>query len=310
MTGLTFTNSRLLSKIVVLSLATAVLTSCNLLNMGKKGGGQQSQTTGGQQTTGQQQPPSSDALSLDGYWKLAFLFKDKQTYKSSIHLTQQADKFSGQGTDDADGKPFVIENGSISGGTVSFQKRYEGSNDPPIQYNGKVEMVNDATYKGPYMEGKYSVLVNGQEVGDIWQAEIDQQQAQSGQEQPPPEQQQEEPPSDRIPHLSGKWECAYEADFKTIKSSMYLEQEGDMIKGHGVDQNTKEKFIIEKGWYHYPKLTLVRKYAEVKGKKGSKPARTLVFKATVSNIKDKDYDGPYMTGKTQGGGSWEAQLVR
>ncbi len=308
MTGLTFTNKRLLKRIIVLSLATMVLAGCNLLNLGKKGGQQppQGQTT---TTGGQQQPPSTEAPKVDGYWKLAFLFKDKQTYKSSIHLTQQADTFSGQGTDDADGKPFIIENGSISGGNVAFQKRYEGSNAPPIQYNGKLEMVNDATYKGPYMEGKYTVSVNGQEFGDIWQAEVDQQQAQGGQEQPP-EQQPDQSVSDRIPHLSGKWECAYESDFKTIKSTMYLEQEGDLIKGHGVDLNTKEKFNIEKGWYHYPNLTLVRKYAEVKGKKGTKAARSLIFKATVSNIKDKDYDGPYMTGKTQGGGSWEAQLVR
>lgn len=307
MTGLTFTNTRLVKRIMVLSLATVVFAGCNLLNPGKKGGDQPPQ---GQTTGGQTQAPPTEAPKVDGYWKLAFLFKDKQTYKSSIHLTQQADTFSGQGTDDADGKPFIIENGAISGGNVTFQKRYEGSNDPPITYKGKLEMVNDPTYKGPYMEGKYVVTVNGQEFGDIWQAEIDQQQAQGGQEPPPDQQQPDEPASDRIPHLSGKWECAYESDFKTIKSTMYLEQEGDLIKGHGADLNTKEKFNIEKGWYHFPKLTLVRKYAEVKGKKGAKPARSLIFKATVSNIKDKDYDGPYMTGKTQGGGSWEAQLVR
>lgn len=299
-------------------MSIAVLTGCNLIGIKQKGGEktpQNQQASGGQQTGGQQGggQTSTDTLGVDGYWKLAFLFRDKNTYKSSIRLTQQGNTFTGQGTDDADGKPFVIENGSLNGSTVSFQKRYEAGNDPPVQYTGKVEMVNEAGYKGPYMEGKYSVSVNGQEFGDIWQAEIDQTQstqAQGGQEQPPPDQQQPEVDPNRIPHLSGKWECAYESDFKTIKSSMYLEQEGDIVKGHGVDQNTKEKFTIEKGWYHHPKLTLVRKYPEVKGKKGKKPARTLIFKATVSVIKDKDYDGPYMNGKTQGGGSWEAQLVR
>ncbi len=45
---------------------------------------------------------------------------------------------------------------------------------------------------------------------------------------------------------------------------MFLEQEGDRILGHGVDHETKEKFVIDKGWYHYPKLTLVRKWAASK----------------------------------------------
>ena len=88
---------------------------------------------------------------------------------------------------------------------------------------------------------------------------------------------------------------------------MFLEQEGDRITGHGVDLNTKEKFTIEKGWYHYPKITIIRKYT--KGKNQATSTRTMAFKASVSFVNDKDYQGPYMSGKTQGGGNWEAQRV-
>jgi hypothetical protein len=84
--------------------------------------------------------------------------------------------------------------------------------------------------------------------------------------------------------------------------------------GHGVDDN-HERFIIEKGWYHFPKLTLIRKYAKsapikAKGKTHEgKPAREMTFKADVSWANDKDYQGPYLGGKTDGGGNWEAELV-
>lgn len=88
---------------------------------------------------------------------------------------------------------------------------------------------------------------------------------------------------------------------------MYIEQDGGRVTGHGVDINTKEKFTIDKGWYDYPKLTIVRKYEKAKG---AKENRTLTFKAKVSIIMEKDYQGPYLNGKTSGGGAWEAQLIK
>jgi hypothetical protein len=88
---------------------------------------------------------------------------------------------------------------------------------------------------------------------------------------------------------------------------MYIEQEGDRVTGHGVDENTREKFVIEKGWYHYPKLTIIRKYLK---KQGAARDYSMAFKADVSVVKDSDYQGPYLAGETQGGGRWEAQLVK
>jgi len=90
---------------------------------------------------------------------------------------------------------------------------------------------------------------------------------------------------------------------------MFLEQVKDKFTGHGFDDNTNERFEIEKGWYSYPKLTLVRKYPAIKTKKVTKPERRMTFKADVSWVSDKDYSGPYMSGKTEGGGNWEAQRV-
>jgi hypothetical protein len=185
------------------------------------------------------------------------------------------------------------------------------------------------------MSGEYTSANNGKIINNIWEAQMilpnqgektaaapppqEQAPAQAPEQKAPDHQQSAPPPSeqprsllanwpaDRAPHLSGKWDVGYEYNFKTMRSSMFLEQEGDRISGHGVDLNTKEKFTIEKGWYHYPKVTIIRKYT--KGKNQATATRTMAFKAQVSFISDKDYQGPYMNGKTQGGGAWEAQRV-
>ncbi len=87
-------------------------------------------------------------------------------------------------------------------------------------------------------------------------------------------------------------------------------QENNKLKGHGIDHSTKENFVIEEGWYKFPKVTLIRKYAAIRSKKVNKPERKMTFKADVNWVTDSDYDGPYMQGKTDGGGNWEAQIVR
>ena len=223
---------------------------------------------------------------------------------------------------------FTIEQGGITGGTqIEFYKKYANSGAPEIQYTGTLEMATDPTYKGPYMHGDYTTAKNGKVISNIWEAELAQPGSAPAQEpkaSPLPGMPAAPAPADsgllsRTPELSGKWNCGYEYNFKTIHSTMFLEQEGDRILGHGVDHETKEKFVIDKGWYHYPKLTLVRKWAaskqQVPNKKGkgkhseSRPERTMTFKATVSNVSDKDYSGPYLSGKTQGGGSWEAPAL-
>jgi len=111
------------------------------------------------------------------------------------------------------------------------------------------------------------------------------------------------PKQSHSPDLSGKWNVAYEYNFKIIHSTMFLEQDGSKIGGHGIDAETKEKFIIKKGWYNFPRLTLIRQYP---GRLGNS---LMTFKAEVSDVSDKDYTGPYLSGKTQGGGEWEAERV-
>ena len=63
--------------------------------------------------------------------------------------------------------------------------------------------------------------------------------------------------------------------------------------------NTNEKFSIPKGWYYYPKLTIVCHYE--KGKAAA-ATRDLKVKANVGS-------GPSLKGETQFGGSWSANIV-
>lgn len=255
------------------------------------------------------QPASQGAKPLDGYWKLAFSFND-DVQSCHFRITQNGDKFGGQGTDDSNSKPFLMENGLIRQDEVVFYKRYEqpdNPNQPPVEYSGKLDA------KTGYMSGKYLITFQGKEIVGDWEAQKDgmeaEQPAQAEQKAPPPS--PNAPPPGKAPDLSGKWDMGFEYQFKTIHSIMFLEQQLDnSITGHGQDENTKERFTIEKGWYKYPKLTLIRKYPALKSKTGTKPERRMTFKADVSWVNDADYQGPYMQGKSEGGGSWEAQRVR
>ncbi len=110
------------------------------------------------------------------------------------------------------------------------------------------------------------------------------------------------------PELSGKWTVGYEYNFSNFHSTMYLEQEGSKISGHGIDTESKEKFEISHGWYKFPNLTIVRQYK--KGKGLAKSNRQMTFKAQVSYVNGPDYQGPYLNGKTEGGGTWEAELIK
>jgi hypothetical protein len=253
-------------------------------------------------------PPAGTHGPMDGYWKLAFSFND-EVKSSHIRIIQNGDKFSGQGTDDHNDKPFLIENGVVRQDEVVFYKRYEqpdNPNQPPVEYGGKVD------FKTGYMSGKYLISFQGKEIAGDWEAQREPAEGEAAATEPAQEQ-KGPPPSqqpNKAPDLSGKWNMGFEYQFKTMHSVMFLEQLNDKITGHGEDENTKEKFTIEKGWYKYPKVTLIRKYAAVKGKTGSKPERRMTFKADVSWVNESDYQGPYMSGKTDGGGNWEAQLVR
>ncbi|HEY9677522.1 MAG TPA: hypothetical protein V6C76_05910 [Drouetiella sp.] len=331
-------HQNLSSKILVMVLASGLLASCAKVDLGAKKGGTTTKSTtttssnnsgnsGGQDPF--KTPTGQTPGSVAGDWNVGFQFETR-TLNSKFHIEQNGQKFSGTGTDDQDGTQFVIENGTINNGQVKFFKKYQGH--PPIEYSGKIEIQDDESFHGPYMSGDYSTAVNGKIISNIWEAQMvpaGQQQSAQAPEQnqgpppdqggPPPGQNEGGPPSDqgrpllsnwpvdRAPHLSGKWDVGYEYNFKTVRSSMFIEQEGDRITGHGVDMSTKEKFVIKKGWYHYPKVTIVREYT--KGKNQASSTRSMTFKASVTFVNDKDYQGPYMQGKTQGGGNWEAQRV-
>lgn len=307
----------------ILASICVLTTSCAKISLSgqKKQPDQPGQQQPGAQQPGQQPGQQAGQPALTGYWNLAFQFKDK-TLKSSIQLTQNGNTFTGSGTDDHNNAPFTIEQGTITNNTqVSFYKKYGNAN--AIQYNGTLSQVNEGDYHGPYMQGEYVTTIKGEIVQNQWEAEMQPQTAnQPPQGGPDPAQQPEQPaqtgqPSppeqpanidpNRAPHLSGKWNVGYEYNFKTIHSVMYLEQDGGSIRGHGYDVNTKEKFAIPRGWYRFPKVTLIRKYT--KGK-GAVADREIAFKAQVSMVSDAEYSGPYLNGKTQGGGNWEGQLFK
>ena len=326
----TLTNLAGYLSLSTLLTVTLILSGCNLLP--KPGG--QGQQPGQQQPTGN----SSNAPSLAGYWKINYTVNNKPMV-ASARLTQSGNSFEGAGTDDHNSSPFNIAEGKVtSAGEVRFYKKYAGKKSAPIEYTGKMRMVDAMGYKGPYMEGEYVTAFNGKIIEGKWEAQTSAiadpsappggqaptqqapQQEMPGQEAPPdqasqqaPPQQQEQPPAQQqpvdaahAPHLSGKWNTGFIYHGKPIHSKMYIEQENGKVWGHGFDEETKEKFSL-KGWYSFPKLQFVRKYEKSKGAKTSKE---LTFRANVSVVNDGSYSGPYLEGETTLGERWEAQAYR
>lgn len=325
--------------LIAFSAGAAVLlvSACGQISLsGKPGQGGAGQGHGqqGQGQAGQQ--GSFQGPSVAGYWTLSYTMGNKKM-TANARLTQNGQQFEGSGADDHNSGAFNIEQGRISSaGEVRFYKKYPGKG-APIEYNGTVRMVDAMGYKGPYMEGEYVTASNGKIFQGKWEAQLagapepetpppSQQEPQVqptsapsgpppqvpppqavGQTAPPPEPPPEQPVDPgKPPHLSGKWNTGYVYHGKTIHSTMYLEQEEGKIKGHGTDANTKEKFTI-KGWYAFPKVTLVRTY--VKGK-GAAMNKTLTFRAKVQMVNDADYHGPYLEGETTLGELWQAQQYR
>lgn len=260
---------------------------------------------------------TSNQGTLSGTWKIGFQADDK-TLQSTAQLTQNGETFSGTGTDDQSGLAFTIEQGHIQDNQVTFFKKYQSG--AQVEYTGTFETVSDPSYSGPYLSGEYTLANKGQIVTNKWEAEKDlssnpaPSESTAAPDTIPAETDTSSPPhslwpTDKAPDLSGKWEVAYEYNFKHVHSVMYLEQEEGSITGHGTDINTQESFTIPKGWYGFPKITIVKKYARTNGKHG-RSERTVVFKGDVSIVNAADYQGPYMHGETQGGGAWEAQLVK
>lgn len=257
---------------------------------------------------------SNGPVTLTGQWRLGFQVENR-ALSSTMNLVQQGNNFQGEGIDDHTQRHFTVENGSVNGPQITFFKKYDGSDMQPVEHKGQFSIVNDneANVHGPYMAGEYKTGFHGKILSGQWEAALvpaDKAVSIAAQSPNPVPQQVNEPvaiQSNKRPHLSGKWNVGYESNFKTIHSIMYLEQEGGKLGGHGIDLETKEKFFIPKGWYAYPRVTIIRTY--IKGK-GAKSNRTMTFKAQVSYVNDRDYQGPYLNGKTQGGGTWEGEQIK
>lgn len=314
-------------KVFLCTITSAVaITTTGCANVKLPGAGGTATST----STGAQSDESKQS-GLTGKWNVGFKYNN-ETLNATMTLKQDGNSFDGTGKDEQEGNVFKIEQGSIRGDQVSFVKKYEGklSKIPPIQYAGTISTMNGDDYSGPYLKGDYAAKdPEGNVVSNDWDAVLEKpksaiapappaQEAQPAQQEAAsPQQQGGETHPDKAPDLSGKWEVAYEYKFRTVKSIMFLEQEFDQVIGHGLDDN-KEKFVFEKIYYKYPKITLIRKYqkaapAKAKGKDAGKSAggeRKMTFKGDVSVVNDPDYQGPYIRGKTDGGGNWEAQRVK
>lgn len=267
------------------------------------------------QNTNNSNPPS-DSILINKQWDVDYQM-GANTKHSRMTLKQDGQQFFGEGTDES-GVSYTIINGEIKGSHIDFFKKYP-SNTPQaiaVQYEGTFSTVDNPNYHGPFLTGTYYYAESDSKpIAGEWRARvadlppiqqnIQQQPAvnsENSKQAPKAEfANQATPPRD----LSGTWQAAYECNSVVIKSTMLLKQEGNHITGSGVDQNTKEKFIIENGWYKYPELILVRQYLT---SKGAHSDRSIIFEANVSMVNASDYQGPYLNGQTQSGGSWEAQL--
>lgn len=323
-----FNSGRALLYLALLS-STIMISGCGAIPIpGAKEG---PKPADGQTGGAGQSPNNSNAPMIAGYWKINYTVNNRPMV-ASVKLNQNGSQFEGGGTDDHNNAPFSIADGKITqAGDVRFFKKYAGKKSAPVEYTGKMRMVDANGYKGPYLEGEYVTAYNGNIIQGKWEAQqagtadppppsaADPQPVQNGgvggvdtqpmpSEPPPVQQQQPTQPSDpsRAPHLSGKWNTGFMYHGKTVHSKMYLEQEAGKIWGHGTDDETKEKYSI-KGWYSFPKLQFVRKYEK---NKGAKANRELTFRANVTIVNDGSYSGPYLEGETTLGERWEAQAYR
>jgi hypothetical protein len=283
------------------------------------------------------------SMSLTGDWSVRYKFEG-QMLNASMHLEQKGHELTGSGKDDPSGMPFTIESGMVRGRQLTFSKKYGGemAKLPAIQYAGSISPLSPDGAPGPYLSGDFSATSSdGKAVSNDWDAvkdmpapppappakappamEVPKQAPAPAAPPPPPVSHVPTHDPNKAPDLSGKWQVGFEYQFRTVNSIMFLEQDYEGVRGHGMDDN-HERFVIDKAYYAFPKITIIRKYPKTaaapnpapKGKGKDKPAtestmKTMVFKGDVSWVEDADYQGPYMTGKTDGGGKWEAEIVK
>ncbi len=256
---------------------------------------------------------------LTGLWELDS-YVGQNPVHSKMALKQEGGEFFGEGSDTS-GSTFSIINGIVKGQQIGFFKKYPGTTPTAaaVQYTGKVIMVSEADYQGPYLQGTYVAEVNGRPFSGQWRAQMPDkliappQTNNSAVPSPLPVQgtkivygssRENKNPADRIPDLSGKWKMAYEYDFTTVKTTIFLEQNGHKVAGHGTESDTKRSFVIDNGQYKFPQVIFRIKHIH----EGA--FQSMLFKGTASVVNDQDYQGTYISGKTQGGGAWEADQVR
>lgn len=313
---------------VVIVCSLAILASCAKINLsgGKTGTGSNpapannnNNASSGGGMFGNQNPQGPPIPPLDGEWEFDYEFKG-QAFVGNVQIAQQGNTLVGEGADQ-DGRAWTVEAGQIQGNQVSFQKKY-GDSPTVVQYTGEIKHEASQEYTGWLMEGKYTATSkDGQPVSGKWVANPTTPLAEVTAAPPPSNPvglpfQASPPPSQpaasnqnlgdvRPVDISGRYEGTFTYDFKKIKTTMWLRNEGKKISGDGTDIVNKDatRFSIQRGWYEYPKVTIVRKY--VKGQ-GAKESKEMTFKATLSS-NGRDIS---MTGETQAGGAWNAHLVR
>jgi len=276
-------------------------------------------------TAGSRQPSvpstSSKAINLSGQWNVGFRWRGATTV-GMMSLTQSGQNFSGYGKDSENGPAFKIDRGTVKGNDIIFLKRYENDPGPPVQYHGQFSFLPGDNGAVPYMGGEFAREINGNMLAGDWEATLNQpenarvakEQLRAAEAPAANEDQTNQQTAPTLatalshpPDLSGKWEVAFEYNFKIIHSTMFLEQEGSKLSGHGIDKDTGCKFTIKNGWYNFPHASFTRIYVPAKKASRACPGHEMTFKADVTMVNDNDYQGPYLSGKTQGGGSWEGQ---
>lgn len=253
--------------------------------------------------------------TINGDWRVSYIYQD-QAYDSLVTFAQSGKALSGKGEDNAG--PFIIMSGAVDGNKVKFVKKYAMADPskPSVEYSGDLEWEDDQDYRGWRMGGHYKAgLADGTVIDDKWVAislvaeqatQAAQQAAANPPPQPAPRPNEQPQPNGQTqnqggaPHLSGMYKAQYNYNFKRITSKLWLIQDEHNVSGHGVDTNTNEKFHVTKGWYHYPKLTIICRY--IKGQ-GAAANREMKVQAQVNA-------GPSLRGETSLGGSWEASIVR
>lgn len=242
--------------------------------------------------------------SLTGNWLVSFKV-DSRTLKSNMHLVQSGNQFIGEGTDEDNNRAYTIEDGVIDGNQVYFRKVYMNteSTSPPIEYTGQYQILN-TNGQHPYLRGQYTTLFKGQKFSGDWESFMN---LPSGTTSVTSSTTALSETSQHAPDISGKWKLGYEYNFKIIKSTMFLEQEDGKLAGHGTNSGSTARFNIRKGWYSYPKVAFVLEYYQ--GNKNNLN-QSMIFKGDVTAINESDYQGLYISGKTQGGGNWEAEQIK